>query len=61
MTRRDYVLLAAAFAECKRDIRSKENNSDVLDGCCYAVDYIADALKRENARFDRDMFIQNAS
>lgn len=53
MTRKDYVLIAAAFAAARQDIYNKESDTaDLLDGVNYAVDWISEALAKENPRFD---------
>ena len=63
MTRKDYVLIAAALTQAKLDILGKEPpeaHSDLLDGRDYAVEHIADALARDNPRFDRERFLKAA-
>lgn len=63
MTRKDYVMLAAALNTARADIISKEPaicRRDMLDGVSYAVDWIADALAQDNRRFDKRRFKEAA-
>lgn len=60
MTRKDYQAIAYAIAGARVAIKAKEPNDsqqDLLDGTSYAADYIADALARDNPRFDRARFL----
>ena len=56
MTKKDYVILAAALKSASR----YPDNSDHLDGVADACDAIADALGRENPRFNRIRFMNAA-
>lgn len=63
MTRKDYVLIAAALREARIAVREKEpeeSHRDLLDGIAYAADYLADALGQGNPRFDRERFLAAA-
>jgi hypothetical protein len=61
MTRKDYILIAAALKEAAADILNKECPvQDLLDGKDYAAEHIADALARDNPRFDRERFLKAA-
>jgi hypothetical protein len=60
MTRKDYVLIAAALAAAKADIRAKEPATDVdtlIDGVDYAVGWLANRLAQDNSRFDAERFL----
>jgi hypothetical protein len=65
MTKNDYILLAAALAAAltdaethvERDPGLDDNTIAVQVGTQLAVQRIADALQRDNARFDRDRFL----
>lgn len=56
MTRKDYVLLAAALREARVEVTSNELYT-VFKGWKRAVDALADALAKDNPRFDRDRFL----
>lgn len=61
MTRKDYILLAAAFTAAKAKIRQVEDEGSVealIDGVDYAVGYVAEALAMDNARFDAAKFLE---
>ncbi|RPH75957.1 hypothetical protein EHM76_00315 [bacterium] len=61
MTRKDYILIANALADARRDIIAKEGpaaQSTLLDGTGYAADWLADSLARDNPRFDRARFLK---
>jgi hypothetical protein len=64
MTRRDYILIAAAIKEAQHAIYGKEPteaHGPLMDGAAYAAEYIADAIARDNPRgFDRALFLKNA-
>lgn len=51
MTRKDYILLAAAFAA------SQPNDPAEYNGWAAAVVAVADALETDNPRFDRQRFL----
>lgn len=55
MTRKDYVLLAEALASVLPDNVGNGYESEQHARDCAAV---ADALARENARFDRERFLK---
>ena len=60
MTRKDYILIAAALRNAHDAIRQKEPaecHDDMLDGIGYAADYLVDALANDNPRFDRARFL----
>lgn len=64
MTRKDYEALAAAIRAARAEIEEKEMGSglvtsvaDLLDGTAYAAEFIADALARDNPRFNRERFL----
>ena len=59
MTRKDYVLLSAAFASCKP---SRTNPyPDAYQGWYSALTCVAAALSRDNAAFDKERFLNDAS
>lgn len=61
MTRKDYILIANAFLAARADIEGKEppeNQADLLDGVSYAVEHVADHLRRTNERFDHARFLK---
>lgn len=57
MTRKDYVLLAAALKAARDRLTGP---SQEVDGIDYAAMDIADALAADNPRFDRDRFLRDA-
>lgn len=60
MTRKDYVLLAIAINDIRQYIPGVEpdgSHKDLLDGVEYAAESIADALARDNPRFDKERFM----
>ncbi len=59
MTRKDFVIIAAAIAAARRDIIAKELEPchvDLLDGVGYATDHMIDALAKANPAFDKERF-----
>jgi len=61
MTRKDYILIAAALRDCKP--REKVGDfTDEMVGACFrdVCDYLANALARDNPRFDRERFLKAA-
>lgn len=64
MTRKDYVLLAAALRTALEATREDMQDSDDRFACVFGVigaaTAIADALARDNQRFDRDRFLKAA-
>jgi hypothetical protein len=63
VTRKDYILIAAALQAARADIIAKENevsHRDLLDGVNYATEFLADALGRDNPRFDVSRFLKAA-
>jgi hypothetical protein len=54
MTRKDYVLIAEALASVRNEYADAPMRNTHTD-CCEAV---ADALARDNARFDRARFLK---
>ena len=61
MTRKDYILIANALRDARAKIRQcepEESLADLCDGVSYAIDYITDALARDNPRFDRAKFLE---
>jgi hypothetical protein len=59
MTRKDYILIAAAFQAAKAKINEVEGDDAITltDGVDYAVGYIAEALRRDNPAFDAKKFL----
>lgn len=55
MTRKDYILIARVFRQAQED---NYGDSSANAGIEYASDLLADALAKENPRFDRDKFIK---
>ena len=55
MTRKDYILIAKAFRQAQED---NYGDSSANAGIEYASDLLADALAKENPRFDKDKFIK---
>jgi hypothetical protein len=53
VTRRDYVLIAAALR------LARPTHTEPGDGWRSAVDAMADALVAANPRFDRELFLAN--
>ncbi len=53
MSRKDYKLLAEAFAEAKFYLADESVNSALL----YAANRVADKLKQDNSNFDREKFL----
>lgn len=61
MTRKDYILIAAALKDARDDIKDKEfPPRDLWDGLDYGCEWLADALGRDNPRFDRERFLRAA-
>lgn len=61
MTRKDYVMLAAALKAARDHILDVEPGSaqrDLLDGVYYATDRIVDALTQGNPLFDAARFLK---
>jgi hypothetical protein len=54
MTRKDYVIIAAALAQSSTAYGDHEIG---YAAWCAARDAVADALKQDNPRFDRDRFL----
>lgn len=61
MTRRDYVLLAAALAAAARNLKDAgiTDHSAHVAWCDCAAS-VADALAKDNPRFDRERFLTAA-
>ena len=60
MTKKDYVLIAAAIraAQAKiEDCEPPQAHNDLLDGVAYTRDYLCDMLAQDNPRFDRARFL----
>lgn len=60
MTRKDYVAIAAAIRAARRDVTNREPPecvADMQDGISLAAEHLADALRRDNPRFDRARFL----
>lgn len=60
MTHKDYQFIAAAFAASRSDVVTKEPDeahADMLDGIDLVAEHVADALARDNTRFDRQKFL----
>lgn len=57
MTRKDYVLLAQAFAAARADVAGE---SAEAIGLHKALMQVCDALQQENGAFDRDKFVAAA-
>lgn len=63
MTRKDYIVIAAALkaAHIKIvEVEAEHTVQELGDGVNYATDYIADALAKDNPRFDRRAFLEAA-
>jgi len=54
MTRKDYVLIADALLSATNNAKSSAERTGILDTSLY----IAEALKRDNARFDQERFLK---
>jgi len=59
MTRKDYVLIAAALREARSNY-SLPNVAIYHNGIDNAAHRLADALGRDNPRFDRERFLDAA-
>jgi hypothetical protein len=58
MTKRDYILLAAALKSARvSNITGNANRTIWNNAQRNAATYIADALQSDNGRFDRDRFL----
>lgn len=61
MTKKDYVLIAAAMSSSKPNRMHIAASAEYKDGCenqfRLACDMLATALQRENDRFDRTRFL----
>lgn len=60
MTRKDYILIAAAIKSARRDNiagRPRQDLSDHNRGVDWAARSVADELARDNAAFDRARFL----
>lgn len=60
MTKKDYILIAAAFVAAKHDACSKEDSraaADMCDGADLSAEFLAESLQRDNSRFDRAKFL----
>jgi hypothetical protein len=55
MTRKDYVLIAAACAKAYATFSPRSSNHS--NGARYVAECLADALGRDNPRFDRERFL----
>jgi hypothetical protein len=55
MTRKDYILIAAAIKAVNRS-----HDSSVVNGIRWTAERIADVLARDNPRFDRERFLTAA-
>ncbi len=61
MTRKDFILIAAAIRAARDEMFAKEpdeSHVDLNDGLNYTAEFIADALRRTNERFDRERFLK---
>lgn len=62
MTRKDYVLIAEAFKDAFKEIDmmylTGEEHDELSEGLSVGIESVADALARDNRRFDRDRFIK---
>lgn len=56
MTRKDYVLIAAAI----KAVTEEHSADSVVNGITWTAERIADALARDNPRFDRERFLKAA-
>jgi hypothetical protein len=59
MTRKDYILIAAAFAEAKRQIPNTGLMNQTYEniGLATAARVVAWSLAKDNQRFDRERFL----
>jgi hypothetical protein len=61
MTRKDYVLIAARFADLLRiDAELPAAPLTYRDGVADAARHLATELQRDNPRFDRERFLKAA-
>lgn len=65
MTRKDYVLIAEVFSKTARNVWNSDGvdniiEDDVRSAVRDIVEATADALARDNPRFDRGRFIKAA-
>lgn len=59
MTRKDYVLIAAALKRARVQ-GAYSHDEHMRAGVDFAASCVADALAQENARFDRERFLKAA-
>jgi hypothetical protein len=59
MTRKDYILLAAALRST-RDSYAPHWDANLFRACTDHAKAVADVLARDNARFDRQRFLAAA-
>lgn len=58
MTRKDYIAIAAALKSARvHNYMDNANKALYNNGIDNAVSYVADALARDNGRFDRARFL----
>lgn len=63
MTRKHYVMIAAALMRARADIIQKEPercHGDMLDGVSLAAEHVCDVLAQDNSAFDRGRFLKAA-
>lgn len=60
MTRKDYVLIAAALKATYRPQLVDDHTRGINDGVAAAAESLAIELKRDNPRFDRERFLKAA-
>ena len=57
MTRKDYILLAEALRNAGNIHVSDDFQRGKKTGVAVAVEFVADALQRDNSRFNREHFL----
>lgn len=60
MTRKDYILIAAALREAERHALGCRYKASAADMREVTAHFLADALERDNPRFDRGRFLTAA-
>lgn len=57
MTRKDYILIAEALLVTLKLNSSEKQDSDFVRGVMATASHIANALQRDNERFNREHFL----
>ena len=58
MTRKDYILIAAALRDARSSFAAMPNITVYTNGVDNAATRVADALSRDNPRFNRERFLK---